>query len=50
MPEELLPTVISSLQARIEEGFLLRSDQTSLLVSVQILCMYFSTIRAKLQR
>ncbi|XP_052210867.1 uncharacterized protein LOC127813768 isoform X2 [Diospyros lotus] len=33
MPEDLLPTVISSLQARIEEGFPHRSDRTSLLAS-----------------
>lgn len=37
MPEELLPTVIISLRARVEEGFPFKSDQTSLLVSfVQI--------------
>lgn len=33
MPPELLPTVISTLQARIGDGFLLRSDRTSLLAS-----------------
>lgn len=33
MPRELLPTVLSSIQARIEEGFLSRSDQNILLVS-----------------
>ncbi|KAM7531528.1 hypothetical protein LguiB_034938 [Lonicera macranthoides] len=38
MPEGLLPTIVSSLQARIEEGFLLRSDQTSLL-AVAINCL-----------
>ncbi|CAN4112972.1 unnamed protein product [Withania somnifera] len=31
MPRELLPTVLSSVQARIEEGFLSRSDQNILL-------------------
>ena len=33
MPEELLPTLIMSLRARVEEGFPFKSDQTSLLVS-----------------
>ncbi|KAA8525060.1 hypothetical protein F0562_007076 [Nyssa sinensis] len=33
MPGELLPTVILSLRARIEEGFPFRSDQTSLLAA-----------------
>lgn len=31
MPAELLPTIISSLQARIEKGFSFRSDQIGLL-------------------
>ncbi|KAK4368899.1 hypothetical protein RND71_012691 [Anisodus tanguticus] len=33
MPRELLPTVLSSIQARIEEGFLSRSDQNILLAT-----------------
>ncbi|OIS99369.1 hypothetical protein A4A49_26410 [Nicotiana attenuata] len=33
MPRELLPTVLSSIQARIEEGFLFRSDQNILLAT-----------------
>ncbi|KAL3499129.1 hypothetical protein ACH5RR_041861, partial [Cinchona calisaya] len=33
MPSELLQTVISSVQVRIEDGFLVRSDQTSLLAA-----------------
>lgn len=33
MPEELLPTVIMSLRARVDEGFPFKSDQTNLLVS-----------------
>ncbi|KAJ8562353.1 hypothetical protein K7X08_011644 [Anisodus acutangulus] len=33
MPRELLPTVLSSIQARIEEGFLSRSDQNNLLAT-----------------
>uniref|UniRef100_A0A5B7A0N8 Putative HEAT repeat-containing protein 6 n=1 Tax=Davidia involucrata TaxID=16924 RepID=A0A5B7A0N8_DAVIN len=46
MPGELLPTVISSLLARIEEGFPFRSDQTGLLVSVvQILYVELSMMR-----
>lgn len=32
MPPELLPTVVTSLQDRIEVGFPLKSDQTGLLV------------------
>lgn len=34
MPRELLPTVIKSLQARTEEDFSSKMDQTSLLVSI----------------
>lgn len=33
MPSNLLPTVVTSLRTRIEEGFRFKSDQTSLLVS-----------------
>ncbi|XP_047270781.1 uncharacterized protein LOC107856546 isoform X2 [Capsicum annuum] len=33
MPRELLPTVVSSIQARIEEGFSYRSDQNILLAT-----------------
>ncbi|XP_031094137.1 HEAT repeat-containing protein 6 [Ipomoea triloba] len=33
MPPELLPTIISSIHSRIEEGFSLRSDQNILLVA-----------------
>ncbi|GAV75130.1 DUF4042 domain-containing protein [Cephalotus follicularis] len=33
MPRELLPTVITSLQAKIEEGFPFKSDQIGLLVA-----------------
>lgn len=33
MPGELLPTVITSLRSRVEEGFPFKSDQTGLLVS-----------------
>ncbi|KAK4370005.1 hypothetical protein RND71_009480 [Anisodus tanguticus] len=33
MPRELLPTVLSSIQARIEEGYLSRSDQNNLLAT-----------------
>ncbi|KAK2981971.1 hypothetical protein RJ640_019191 [Escallonia rubra] len=33
MPTELLPTVISSLQSRVQEGFLSQSDQTGLLAA-----------------
>lgn len=38
MPENLLPTLISSIRARIEEGFPQRSDQASLL-AVAINCL-----------
>lgn len=38
MPEELLPTVITSLRARVEEGFPFKSDQTSLL-AVALSCL-----------
>lgn len=37
MPVELLPTVISSLRAKVEEGFSSITDQIGLLVS---LCSY----------
>ncbi|KAK3025161.1 hypothetical protein RJ639_043047 [Escallonia herrerae] len=33
MPTELLPTVISSLQSRVQEGFLSQNDQTGLLAA-----------------
>ncbi|KAK3011803.1 hypothetical protein RJ639_012504 [Escallonia herrerae] len=33
MPTELLPTIISSLQSRVQEGFLSQSDQTGLLAT-----------------
>lgn len=32
MPEQLLPTVITFLRERIEEGFAFKSDQNGLLV------------------
>ncbi|KAF7150789.1 hypothetical protein RHSIM_Rhsim02G0255700 [Rhododendron simsii] len=38
MPENLLPTLISSIRARVEEGFPQRSDQASLL-AVAINCL-----------
>ncbi|KAL6349295.1 hypothetical protein AAG906_033951 [Vitis piasezkii] len=38
MPEELLPTVITSLRARVEEGFPFKSDQTSLM-AVALSCL-----------
>ena len=37
MPAELLPTVITSLQNRIEVGFPFKNDQTGLLVGCSIL-------------
>lgn len=46
MPEELLLMVIKSLQAKIEEGFPSKSDQTSLVVSV--LCYFFKVGRCKI--
>lgn len=37
MPGELLPTIITSLLSRTENGFPFKSDQTSLLVSFVLL-------------
>lgn len=44
MPAELLPTVITCLQEKIEEGFSFKSDQTGLLVVswfIVCVCFYF---------
>lgn len=43
MPTELLPTVITCLQEKIEEGFPFKSDQTGLLV---VICVFFIYINS----
>ncbi|KAI9075463.1 hypothetical protein K1719_042588 [Acacia pycnantha] len=42
MPPDLLPTVITSLRRRIEEGLRFKNDQTGLLV--RLTCMHISII------
>ncbi|TXG50166.1 hypothetical protein EZV62_022690 [Acer yangbiense] len=50
MPVELLPTVITSLQARIEEGFPFKSDQNNLLAAaISCLTAAFSISPSPLQ-
>lgn len=43
MPGELLPTVFTSLQERIQNGFQFKSDQTGLLVSIPFLFLFLFT-------
>ena len=48
MPPDLLPTVVTSLKRRIEDGFRFKNDETGLLV--RLTCMHIPIISHSLWR